>query len=58
MVSNITWFVHPKDAYTNGVIARFIEGTAGFETESVEAPCEDGETRKMWRVSWQNAQHL
>ena len=54
------WFIFPKDAHTNEVIARFAcEGTFGFESETLkDALCEDGKRRNLWRTTEQDAWFL
>lgn len=46
------WFIYPKDAHTNEVVARLTDGgTSGFESEALTAICEDGKSRNLWRIS-------
>lgn len=54
------WFVWPKDAHTNEVIARFGEGgTYGFESDALkDCLCADGQKRNLWRTSEQSAWYL
>ena len=59
MSATITWFVFAKDSYTDRAISDFIEaGTFGFESETTRVLCEDGESRGMWRMSWQKVKQL
>jgi len=46
------WLVLAEaDVNLNQELARYFECTAGFETEIIELKCQDGKTRRFWRLA-------
>ncbi len=57
MTSEYVWYVFTKDdPYTNRVVSEFIRAT--IDDEMPEVLCGDGQRRRMWRTSRQNAEQL